>query len=288
MKFRNCLLAACLMTLSLTAAALEEESSFAYHLRVVRVSGHADGAGAALGWAADGGSPVVLPGDESWGSAEQLDALAATLGGESANPVTGFFVKADAGGVLHFERPVYLGEHVVDLVFRAEPVVEDDAHRMQLTLDTADGAPPLAEAELRARTDRTVAIAVPSPVEDDWLVLAVTSLRQSAAVDPQDRLGPIRTVGEDGVSFPVLEEKVEPTYPEAARRALLQGQVALQVLIDREGIPRAPMVLSMTPDCEELAASAVDAVSRWRYEPSTYEGKPIAVHFTVFVKFALE
>jgi hypothetical protein len=73
-------------------AAAEESPSYAYHLRVVRVSDAAGAPGAALGWSSDDGEPVVLPDYEAWGTPEQLDGLARTLGGASASPVTGFFI----------------------------------------------------------------------------------------------------------------------------------------------------------------------------------------------------
>ena len=58
--------------------------------------------------------------------------------------------------------------------------------------------------------------------------------------------------------------------------------------IDRNGIPRAPTVVEMTPGAEELAAAAVDTVSTWRYEPGTLNGKPVEVEFAVTVSFMLE
>ena len=86
--------------------------------------------------------------------------------------MTGFIVQAGADGTARFHRKVYVEDSVVELEFRALPPAGDaEAHRVNLTLlDQADPAVALAEAELRVLTDRTVAIASPSPVENDWLV----------------------------------------------------------------------------------------------------------------------
>ncbi len=271
-------------------AAAEESPSYAYHLRVVRVSGAAGAPGAALGWSSDDGEPVLLPDYEAWGTAEQLDGLARTLGGVSATPLTGFFIRSEDGGVLRFERPVYLDEEVLDLSFQAfPPTLPGDAHELVLKMELRNGGEdPLAEADLEVRTDRTVAIALPSPLESDWLVLAVTMLNQDAMEQQAETVGKIHLAGMDDVMNPRLITKVDPTYPEAARKNRLTGEVILQLIIDREGIPRAPVVLKMSPGCEELAASAVDAVLQWRYSPGTLNGEPVPVYFTVFVKFSLD
>ena len=55
-----CLLVLVLM-LPLPSSSAGDESTYAYHLRVVRVSGPGVDAGAALGWSEDDGEPVLEP-----------------------------------------------------------------------------------------------------------------------------------------------------------------------------------------------------------------------------------
>lgn len=270
-------------------SAAGDDTSYAYHLRVVRVSGAGIDTGAALGLSSDDGEPVLLPDYEAWGTPEQLDGLAKTLGGQSASPVTGFFIRSDDGGLPRFERPLFLGEQQLALSLQATPPVRaGEGHELLLKMETLEsGDEPLAEAKLQIRTERTVAIALPSPIENDWLVLAVTLLNQELMDEQSEEVGDIRLAGKEGVDQPELITKVEPKYPDAARRSQLQGTVILQVVLDKEGIPRAPAVLRMSPGCEELAAAAVDAVLQWRYEPARLDGEPVAVYFTINVKFAL-
>jgi TonB family protein len=269
--------------------AADGDPAYAYHLRVVRVSGPGIDPGAALGWSADDGEPVVLPTYEAWGTPDQLDGLAKTLGGERADPVTGFFIRSDDGLVPSFERPVYVGGEVLDLSFHAFPPAQaGDAHELTLkVVERNGGANPLAEATLQVKTERTVAIALPSPLEDDWLVLAVTLLSQDVMDEQSSKVGHIR-LADDPVLKPVaITNKIPPRYPEAARKERLQGDVVLQVILDKEGIPRAPVVLRMSPGCEELAAAAVDAVLQWRYEPARLDGRAVPVYFNITVKFEL-
>jgi protein TonB len=264
---------------------------YAYHLRVVRVTGAGADGGAALGWNSDDGEPVVLPAYEAWGSPEQLEGLARTLGGESASAVTGFFLTSEDGTVPRFDRKVYLGEKVLDLSFQAYPPAgPDDGHQLFLRVEPVETpGEPLAEAKLRVQTDRTVAIANPVSDGDEWLVLAVTLLEnEESLARMQGSVEKILKVGLDDVESPEIISRVEPKYPLAAKKERLSGNVVLQVVIDENGVPRAPMVMKMTEGCEELAATAVDSVLQWRYEPATRMGEPVAVYMSVMMKFSLQ
>lgn len=261
---------------------------YAYHLRIVRVSGTVGNPGAAVGWTDNGGIPVMLPSEEAWGDPGQLEALAKTLGGERADAVTGFFLTADASGA-KFDRRIYLEDSVIDLSFDAVPPGPgSNEHQLTVQLDSPESEKPLAEARLLVRTDRTIAIAAPSPVEDDWLVLAVTLVDQGTIDELRATREHIKSPDDDGVVKPKVISKPQPRYPEAARKNKLQGHVIVLAMIDQQGIPHAPMVMDMSPGAEEMAASAVDAVSAWRFEPATFDGKPVDVYFTITVQFKLQ
>ncbi len=79
-----------------------------------------------------------------------------------------------------------------------------------------------------------------------------------------------------------LEHRVPPEYPEAARRARIEGAVRLAVLIGEDGQVRQVRRLSGHP---LLAVAAMDAVKRWRYRPATWRGAPVPVVTTVEVRF---
>ncbi|UCF67166.1 MAG: energy transducer TonB [Acidobacteriota bacterium] len=276
------------------------EQRFSYHLRVVRVSGATAYPGAAIGAGQDRGVPIVMPEDEAWGSAKQLAALADTLGGERADAVTGFFLSPSDEGEAQLERTFYAGEEAVSLSFLGRVLETDTGHAHELTLrlsPTDDPSRILAEAVLLARTDRTVAIAAPSPLAGEWIVLAVTSLdteQYLAKVEmpppPPKGAPPSAAAADevDDVEMPVMIERVSPRYPPTARRQGRQGRVILQLVIDEQGVPRAPVVLEVPEDGEDFAAAAVEAILQWRYEPARRDGKPVPVLFTTTVKFALE
>lgn len=261
-----------------------------YHVRIVRVSGSTGVPGAALGPCGTCGIPVLVPSDEVWGTREQLDALARGLGGTTAAPVTGYVVRPAPDGTAHYDATVYAGEAALDLVFaaRTEPGAGGADHVIDLTLRRhADAGPALAETRIVSSSGRTVAIAAPTPVAGEWLVLAVSPMDTTVAVDRMKRASEVTTM-KDGIEPPQLEERAEPEYPTTARTAGTQGKVVLQAVIDEQGIPRAVSVLKLPEGGEELAGAAVGAVERWRYRPAMREGKPVPVYFTVVVQFRLQ
>lgn len=86
-----------------------------------------------------------------------------------------------------------------------------------------------------------------------------------------------------GAEPPVLQTRVEPQYPAAARKAGVGGEVVLQVVVERDGTIGSAFALQEAP--MGLTAAAIDAVRRWVYAPARLDGKPIAVVKTVRVRF---
>jgi TonB family protein len=80
----------------------------------------------------------------------------------------------------------------------------------------------------------------------------------------------------------LLVHRVEPVYPAEARRANLQGVIALDIVVARDGSV-ADMRALNGPDV--LARAAMDALRWWRFEPYRVNGEPAAVETTVAVEF---
>jgi len=264
---------------------------YAYHLRVVRVVGDSPYRGAGVGCEGEvcSATPVILPSEEVWGSPEQVAALARSLGGERADPVSGFMIQPDRAGQARFEGTVYPGEAALDLSFRGTtPDEPSGPHRLELELLPPGGGAPVAEIGVLASGERTVAIAAPSPVEGEWVVLAVTTLDWDAAEARAAKGAPVELL--DGeIAPPRLMEKVSPQYPQRAREERREARVILQAVIDAEGYVRAVQVLRVIPpDSVDFAAAAVEAVQRWRYDPALAAGAPVPVYFTIVVEFEIE
>jgi TonB family protein len=84
---------------------------------------------------------------------------------------------------------------------------------------------------------------------------------------------------------PKLIREVEPVYPEAARKAQVEGVVIVEATTDTYGRVAAVKVLRSIPLLDQ---AAIEAVKQWVYEPMVIEGKPRPVTFTVTIRFQLD
>jgi periplasmic protein TonB len=99
---------------------------------------------------------------------------------------------------------------------------------------------------------------------------------------PLVRREPVKVGGK--VQDARLVHRVDPVYPELARRVRLSGTVVLEVLVSEEGTITELKVLTGHP---LLNDAAVQAVSQWRYAPLLLNGEPVPVLATVTVVFSL-
>jgi len=82
----------------------------------------------------------------------------------------------------------------------------------------------------------------------------------------------------------LLADRVEPDYPDAARRAHIQGSVTLETLIGANGRVQQVTPVSGNP---QLADAAINAVRQWRYKPFTVDGRKVPIRTQVNVTFML-
>ncbi len=95
---------------------------------------------------------------------------------------------------------------------------------------------------------------------------------------------PVRVGG--NVKAPVIVTRVEPVYPEAARRARIQGIVIIEAIIDRQGNVTEVRMLKTLPF--GLDQSAMNAVKQWKFKPGTLNGQPVPVYYNLTVNFRIE
>jgi TonB family protein len=68
------------------------------------------------------------------------------------------------------------------------------------------------------------------------------------------------------------KSKVEPVYPELARRMNITGVVKVQVVVAPNGTVKEAKVVGGHP---LLANAALDAVKKWRFEPAQAESSGV-------------
>ena len=93
---------------------------------------------------------------------------------------------------------------------------------------------------------------------------------------------PVRVGGT--VKQPKLVSSAMPQYPFAAKEANVQGDVVIDTLISTNGSVARMKVISGPAMLRE---AALNALRRWRYQPSELDGKPVAVQMLVTIRFRL-
>ncbi len=85
-----------------------------------------------------------------------------------------------------------------------------------------------------------------------------------------------------GVADGLKIHDVQPTYPQMARIAHIQGDVMLQATISKTGTIEGLHGVSGHPI---LIQAAMEAVRQWKYKPYILNGDPVEVETTIKVQF---
>jgi TonB family protein len=121
-------------------------------------------------------------------------------------------------------------------------------------------------------------------------VLLVRAPRAPLCLDePVPQPGVTSTLLRAGGSVvaPKVKKRVEPQFPESARRSMGSGRnvlIILECVISKDGCIRSIRVLSQSP-YPELNGAAVMAVSQWQFTPGYLDGKAVDVIFNLTVNF---
>ena len=78
--------------------------------------------------------------------------------------------------------------------------------------------------------------------------------------------------------------QVRPEYPPLARQARIQGEVQIDAILDEQGNVIDMKVVSGHP---LLYQAALDALKKWKYEPTYLNDRPIAIEMIVKISFQL-
>jgi TonB family protein len=93
---------------------------------------------------------------------------------------------------------------------------------------------------------------------------------------------PIRIAGT--VKQPQVISAPMPVYPQMARQVHIEGDVVIDTQIDKAGNVVGMKVVSGP---QSLRQAALDALRKWKYQPSLLDGQPVAVQMLITIKFRL-
>ena len=155
-----------------------------------------------------------------------------------------------------------------------QQILRPKSKKVPIPDPTPDEPEPIRENDDQAEIDF---------IADDNLILGVPD---AAPPPPSEPTGPIRFVVGGKITEPEKLSGPVPLYPEAARRARIQGVVVLECIIGKSGDVTDVKVLRGLP--LGLTESAVDAVRSWKFKPSTLNEKPVEVLYILTVRFNLQ
>jgi len=77
-----------------------------------------------------------------------------------------------------------------------------------------------------------------------------------------------------------------PEYSDRAARKKIQGNVLLSIIVTADGTVHDPQITRSLD--KDLDKNAVECVKKWKFEPATKDGKPVASHVAVEVSFHVQ
>ncbi len=146
-------------------------------------------------------------------------------------------------------------------------------------------------------------IGVPVPVPDAEITEEQTFMTQQE----MSNLAPVATTGSGGDTLaidagdfadgepgmdefvavevqPAVIKKVDPVYPDLARKAGVEGRVFVKVLVDKEGKVKKAIVIQGP---EIFHEATVAAAIQWVFKPAIQRDKPISVWVALPFQFRL-
>jgi protein TonB len=153
--------------------------------------------------------------------------------------------------------------------------------------------PPPAIAAPSAAAVRSVASSVPlRQITAKGHLLLPTYIPKEVAMINEPQVAPevgaepkvpLRVGG--SVKPPRILQRVDPDYPILALNAQIQGNVVISAIIDAQGNVVQMKVVS---GHVLLIEAAMNALKKWKFEPTIFDGEPVPLSWDVTITFRLD
>ena len=87
---------------------------------------------------------------------------------------------------------------------------------------------------------------------------------------------------------PRVLRKVDPKYPESARRAEREGLVEVEFIVGADGRATDIKVIKEEPKGFGFGDAAIEAVNKWRFTPAKKDGQNVPMRVKIPVRFTLD
>lgn len=108
---------------------------------------------------------------------------------------------------------------------------------------------------------------------------------KSVAEGKEDQPAPKKIKVSGGVLQAGAIKRPQPAYPKEAKKARVQGDVQVQILVSEEGKVIETTVISGP---EELREVALEAARKWQFKPTELSGVPVKVQGVLTFQFTLQ
>ncbi len=191
---------------------------------------------------------------------------------------------------------------------------EERMVRLRVIRDVADlGPPPSISAAAPAVAIRSSvarpSVGVPVPVPDALITPEATLATQEEMSQMQTPVTTGETSGDSMVVAPgallygeaaeepgmdefipfemppMVVKRVEPVYPELARKAGLQSKIVVKALVDKRGQVKRVVPIQ---GHEIFHEAAVQAIMQWVFKPALQQNEPVAVWVAIPLNFVLK
>lgn len=98
--------------------------------------------------------------------------------------------------------------------------------------------------------------------------------------EEEDEVVPFHAVSQK----PTIVKRVNPIYPDIARRAGVEANVVVQLIVSKAGLPTQIEILKGHPMLNE---AAIAAIKQYRFSPGMQRDKPIPVKWQIPMRFRL-
>ncbi len=88
-------------------------------------------------------------------------------------------------------------------------------------------------------------------------------------------------------AIPVYRQNQQPHYPAVAKRRGYEGEILLNVLVNREG-KVAEIKIQQSSSHQSLDTAALEAVRNWLFAPATEGGRAVSMWITIPIEFRLQ
>ncbi|MFW6295387.1 MAG: energy transducer TonB, partial [Halanaerobium sp.] len=103
----------------------------------------------------------------------------------------------------------------------------------------------------------------------------------------EEKVYDLRQSGNDEISKPTISDYKQPEYPSQMIKREIEARVLLSLKIDKDG-RTSELTVHQSSGYDSFDQAALDAVSKWKFNPAKLDDQNVNVKILVPIKFELD